>query len=30
MKLINKLKTDNKSEIKSIPTTQIEIMSIIK
>jgi hypothetical protein len=30
MKLLNKLKTDNTAERKSIPTTEIEIMSIIK
>jgi len=30
MKLLNKLKTDNTAEIKSISTTEIEIMNIIK
>jgi len=30
MKLLNKLKTDNRAEMKSISTTEIEIMSTIK
>jgi hypothetical protein len=30
MKLLNKLKTDNRAEMNSVPTTEIEIMSIIK
>jgi len=30
MKLLNRLKTDNRAEMKSISTTEIEIMSIKK
>ena len=30
MKLLNKLKKDNRAEMKSVPKTEIEIMSIIK